>query len=475
MAVNLNAPLSWKTATGDDAAMLDELQPNILKGHVRDHLSVLFLHFDDQADARGFLSGLAQQMKSARQQLVEVEAFKTTGTPGTPYVGAGLSKTGYDLLGITTAPTDSSFTRGMKHPDSRQALTDPPLSVWEPPYREDIHAVVLIGGATDAGASTRREEVLALLPDTATVVGEEIGLSQRNEHGDGIEHFGYIDGRSQPLFLTEDIDFERDSNDGTNVWDPAFPLGRVLAADPAAPDPNVHFGSYFIFRKLEQNVRRFKQAEEDLATALGLVGDDRERAGAMLVGRFEDGTPLTLQSEDGTHHPIMNNFTYDSDIHGAKCPFHAHIRKTNPRGSGGFQPPADERLHLMARRGQTYGERADVPFDESVPPSARPAGGVGLLFMAFNANVNIQDDFGLAQFDFTQAVWANNPGFPQVSAGTAAPGLDPVIGQGPRPQQTYPTQWGGTQTQQVDAIAQAVRMRGGEYFFMPSLAFLRSL
>ena len=474
MAVNLNAPLTAGTAAGDDAIMLDELQPNILKGHVRDHLSVLFLHFDDQADAQTFLGALVALMKSAKTHLDEVEAFKTTGTPGTPYVGVGLSKTGYDLLGIAAAPADSSFTRGMKDPDSRQTLTDPPLSVWEPPYREDLHAVVLIGDTTDAAASTPREEVLALLPDTATVVGEETGLSQRNEHGEGIEHFGYIDGRSQPLFLTEDIDTERDSNDGTNVWDPAFPLSRVLVADPAAPDPNLHFGSYFIFRKLEQNVRRFKQTEDDLADDLQLVDEDRERAGAMLVGRFEDGTPLTLQNDEGTHHPIMNNFTYDSDIHGAKCPFSGHIRKTNPRGSGGPQSPADERLHLMARRGQTYGDRADIPFDGSVPPEGRPTGGVGLLFMAFNANINIQDDFGLSQFDFTQRVWANNPGFPQVPA-APDPGLDPVIGQGPRPTQTYTTQWGGTQTQEVDAVAQAVRMLGGEYFFMPSLAFLRTL
>jgi hypothetical protein len=52
MPVNLNAPLSWKAAAGHDATMLDELQPNILKGHVRDHLSVLFLHFTDQTDTK---------------------------------------------------------------------------------------------------------------------------------------------------------------------------------------------------------------------------------------------------------------------------------------------------------------------------------------------------------------------------------------------------------------------------------------
>jgi Dyp-type peroxidase family len=475
MAATINVPLAWQTAAGDDLTMLEELQPNILKAHVRDHLSVLLLQFANQADARAFLGSLVGLMKSARTHLLEVEAFKTAGTPGTPYVGVGLTSAGYGMLGIAAVPVDSSFQRGMKDPASRQTLTDPPTSVWEAPYRAGLHAIVLIGDTSDAATSSRREEVLALLPDTVTVIGEETGVSQRNQHGEGIEHFGYVDGRSQPLFLVEDIDAERDSADGINVWDPAFALDRVLVPDAAAPDPSVHFGSYFIFRKLEQNVRRFKQAEDDLATALGLASDDRERAGAMLVGRFEDGTPLTLQAGEGTHQPVMNNFSYDSDLDGAKCPFHAHIRKTNPRGSGGFQPAAQERLHLMARRGQTYGERVDVPFDDSVPPAQRPTGGVGLLFMAFNANVNIQDNFGLAQFDFTQSAWANSPGFPRVPPTTPAPGLDPVIGQGPRPPQTHPTQWGGTQTQQVNAVAQAITMRGGEYFFMPSLAFLRSL
>jgi hypothetical protein len=70
----------------------------------------------------------------------------------------------------------------------------------------------------------------------------------------------------------------------------------------------------------------------------------------------------------------------------------------------------------MARRGQTYGERLDDPNDDSVAPAGRPNGGVGLLFMAFNANININDDFGLSQFDFTQAAWADNPNFPGVPA-----------------------------------------------------------
>jgi Dyp-type peroxidase family len=480
MAVTVNAPLAWKTATGDDATMLDALQPNILKGHVRDSLTVLFLHFGDTPDATSFLSALVPFMKSAKTHLQEAEAFATNQIPGTAYLGVGLTRSGYAALGVAQVPGDSSFQRGMKHPASRATLSDPPSSLWEAPYREDIHAVILIGDATDTATSPLREQVLSLVPDSATVLGEETGIGRHNANGDGIEHFGYVDGRSQPLFLAEDIQAAAASSDGITVWDPSTALDRVLVSDPAAPDPTLHFGSYFVFRKLEQNVRRFKQAEEAVAEALGLLDDDLERAGAMLVGRFEDGTPVTMQSAEGAHHPVMNNFTYASDGDGLKCPFHAHIRKTNPRGSGQFQSPEDEKLHLMARRGQTYGERSDDPNDPDVTPEQRPSGGVGLLFMAFNANISLEDDFGLSQFDFTQSVWANNAGFPGVPPAATPPGLDPVIGQGVRvapgsEQQAYPDQWGGTTTTLVDPIAQAVHMVGGEYFFMPSLAFLRSL
>ena len=331
---------------------------------------------------------------------------------------------------------------------------------------------MLIGDTTDAAATTRTRGGPGTLPDSATVVGEETGLGQRNGNGDGIEHFGYVDGRSQPLFLTEDVEAERDARRHHQLGS-GLPARPGPGRRPVRARPRRHFGSYFVFRKLEQNVRRSRRSRR-LADELDLSGADRERAGAMLVGRFEDGTPLTLQNDDGIDGPVPNDFTYDSDLDGAKCPFHGHIRKTNPRGSGGPSHPPTS----AAPDGPAWPDlRRPLrrPLRRAVPPHARPIDGVGLLFMAFNANINIQDDFGLSQFDFTQRVWANNPGFPQVPAGTPDPGLDPVIGQGPRPTQTYTTQWGGTRTQEVDAVAQAVRMLGGEYFFMPSLAFLRSL
>lgn len=471
MPVTLDQPISWKTATADDAAMLDNLQPNIVKPHTRDFLSLLFLSFDGAEAGRALLGALAPLMKSARAHLREIEAFKQPGrTPGTPYVGVGVSRHGYDRLGVAQIPPDPSFQRGM-HSEPR--LNDPDVQTWDPHLRDAaaLHAVVLVGDTTMEAKVAMHARIAALVDATpgVRVLGTQDGLGQHNSNGDGIEHFGYVDGRSQPLFLQEDIDAEQATTDGTANWDPAFPLRQVIVPDLAAPNPDVHFGSYFVYRKLEQNVRLFKQSEKEYAEALQLADD--ERAGGMLVGRFEDGTPVTVQSAEGMKHPVPNNFNYDSDKLGAKCPFLGHVRKTNPRGTGGFEAHADERKHLMARRGQTYGVRTDDANDGQI--ENKPQGNVGLLFMAFNSSIG-------NQFEFTQINWANNGGFPLVPAGAAQPGVDPVIGQtrndAARPPMNCPVTWGDAGSMAgAPAVPRAVTMKGGAYFFMPSLAFLAGL
>lgn len=328
-------------------------------------------------------------------------------------------------------------------------VADPPVETWERTYQREIHAVILIGDAEPGPVAALREEILGALPESARLLGEETGQGMRNPAGDGIEHFGYVDGRSQPLFVKDEVDREPKKH-----WNPAFPLSNVLVPDPFAPNPVRHHGSYLVFRKLEQNVRAFKEIEQELADGLGLVGADRDRAGAMLVGRFKDGTPLTSKPKAGGG-PVSNDFTFDGDD-GSKCPFSGHIRKTNPRSFG--------REVLMARRGQTYGERTDEPWDDS-PPETRPSGEVGLLFMAFNGSL-------LNQFEFTQQSWADNPDFEN-----PATGHDPVIGQGDRDiKVAFPKVWGKPELSVPQAqVAQTVTMKGGEYFFAPSLAYLRNL
>ena len=109
-----------------------------------------------------------------------------------------------------------------------------------------------------------------------------------------------------------------------------------------------------MFRKLEQNVRAFKEREQQFAQALGLPEADAKRAGALVMGRFEDGTPVVLKATPDRSGPVPNNFTYEDDSHGGKCPFQAHIRKVNPRQEG---------VPRIVRRGITYGTRDKEPQD----------------------------------------------------------------------------------------------------------------
>lgn len=481
MAVTLDDSIRWKSPSADDATMLDNLQPNIIKPHTREFLSILFLRFTDAGGARAFLANIATaHMKSAMQHLQEIEAFKSPAkVPGTPYVGVGLTAKGYAFLDVSPIPSDDSFRGGMQN---TAGLNDPDVTMWDPYFREDIHAAVLVGDMLNETKVVAHDAVVNLINTNGSVVvvGTQDGVGLHNDNHEGIEHFGYVDGRSQPLFLKEDIEDEENTTDGIANWNPDFPLKQVIVSDAAASRPNVHFGSYFVFRKLEQNVRLFKSQELALADRLNEAGShmvpakklkDDEIAGAMVVGRFEDGTPVTMQFEDGVESPVPNNFNYDSDKLGAKCPFAGHIRKTNPRGSSGFGTIAGERSHIMARRGQTYGVRTDNPNDGKI--ENKPERDVGLLFMAFNSDIG-------NQFEFTQISWANNPNFPAVPAGSPPPGVDPVIGQTPadgeRPDITCPVAWGDkTSMATVASLPRAVTMKGGEYFFMPSLAFLRGL
>src|SRR5262249_14962479 len=149
------------------------------------------------------------------------------------------------------------------------------------------HGIVVIGAASGLQTELSLVYVRALAAAHGVGLREEPGTSLANARGEGIEHFGYVDGRSQPLYRAGDVVLETDAS-GTSIWKPARPMSNVLVPDPAHAGGR---GSYLVFRKLEQHVRQFHHDREVFAAALG-AATGPARAGALLVGRFEDGTPL---------------------------------------------------------------------------------------------------------------------------------------------------------------------------------------
>ena len=457
-------------------SFLEAVQGNIIKGQGRDHTAHIFLVFPPDAVAmREWIAGFAAtRVTSARAQHEQTLAFRRKRDAGAPFVSLLLSAQGYTALGLDDrAPADPLFRAGLRRHNevSPDPINDPPVATWEPGYREGVHAMVLLAdddrARLDALESTLVADVAALGMRSFVERGDKLLYNFGPPRGVlEIEHFGHQDGVSNPRMVVADIEEERAAR-GAQHWDPQAALDLVFVDEPGS---GAH-GSYMVFRKLEQNVRAFHEAKTGLARLLAI---DVDGAATLMVGRHRDGTPvMPTTTLDPRADP--NDFTYADDrpqdgVPARMCPFHAHIRRTNPRGDVPHYigaPEAFERSMRIARRGITYGER---PYLYNPDPSVLPSAGVGLLFMSFQAN--------LRQFAIQQS-GSDSDTFPFVSQG-AFSGLETVIGQAAdaanvRPQ-VFPYQdANGPAAVREMRMINFVKMMGGEYFFAPSLTFLRSL
>ncbi len=492
-------------------ALLEGLQANILKSHVRTALALLVvrLPFDVGPDedlgarlaepgaadrvtaGRRYVRGVAARMKSAHQHLHEVERYRevrrrrqvrdrrpagrdAADARSTPYVGLGLSAAGYRAVGIDigapgAVPVDPAFVAGM--PGRRETLGDPGPDDWETPYLGRLHALVLVASGGDDVADAVRAvdaevaELSALADEYGVDIGIERGVEWRNRDGAVAEHFGFADGVSDPVFLEADRPKPLDGQSRL-AWDPMLTLDQVLVPD-LGTDGSAGYGSYLVYRKLEQHVADFQRSVDALAKHPPLENVDAQTAAAMLVGRRRDGTSLIRDPADGRE-PRDNDFSYARDPFGLRCPAVAHVRKVNPRttDSGVLDPVSGRRLRRrLTRRGQTYGERGPEPAADA-PPEAYPEADVGVLFLAFVASVT-------EQFEFVQTTWADDR-FAPVVHGIATDGVDQVVGPEPRGEVSLPDGRLGPM-RRVPAVPLTVTFKGGEYVFTPSLPFLRGL
>src|SRR4030095_16678198 len=138
---------------------------------------------------------------------------------------------------------------------------------------------------------------------------------------------------------------------------------------------------------------------------------------AKMIGRWPGGAPLTLSPEaDDSELARANNFHYRQlDEGGLRCPFGAHIRRTNPRDQLRPAGPTESwhmtGRHRILRRGRRYGPPL---FDLSIleRPNTAPVRQLfeqlrddgkkrGLHFLCINASIK-------SQFEFIQQAWMNN-------------------------------------------------------------------
>lgn len=455
---------------GKYQGLLEDLQGNILKGHGRNYSVHLFLQWKPAkvTKAKKWIQAFAETyVTSAQQQADEGLRYRQEGIPGKVFANFFLTRYGYEALEFKPfqVPKDQPFTMGMKNEQiRRELLKDPEVKDWEEGFQNEIHTLLLIAHHNLVNLLQIVNQITQSLRQVATILHREDGFILRNKAGQVIEHFGFVDGISQPLFIKRDIIKAKTNDCNFSEWDSRASLDIILVKDRNGKKED-SYGSYLVYRKLEQNVKKFHEDQQQLAETLNINND---LAGAFVMGRFTDGTPVTKSDIPTYAVTPTNNFNYDRDTAATKCPFHAHVRKTNPRGDTGrveSSPGFDEALtieknHRIARRAISYG---DNDFTQ------KPETESGLLFLCFQANIE-------NQFNFIQSRWANPDRFVDVGVG-----LDPVIGQSGKPNEEppnviskWPTKWEGDETKEYH-FKLWVTMKGGEYFFAPSISFLTSL
>jgi deferrochelatase/peroxidase EfeB len=479
MAVDLCNEYPIDESAPKHEGWLSKLQGNILRSHGRDHTALLLMHFESEAEARHVLGALSGYATSALDQRVEADRYKQRETGDTLFGSVSISAKGYEILGFKDlhafaeddepdAPV-SNFREGMKA-HAVADFHDPEPSTWEPRYRGDLHAVLLLAHDDLVKLADNVHQARARIG--ASLVGEpEYGHVIRNAARQPLEHFGFADGVSQPLYLASEV-----VRSGNAYGDPRTnlrinnhsmfkPLRDVLRVDPFGGGEDC-FGSMLVLRKIEQDVHRFARQEYQLADALGLRGRDRERAAALLAGRFRDGSPLAITPVSGLRPPGENDFSYREDRGGLRCPLQSHSRRANLRGTtyAGENYPEMTKDRPLTRRGVTYGEPVALTgCDASL--NGIPERGLGLLFMAYQASIR-------RQFAYIQKHWLNAPAYP-----VGASGPCPLAGQGPVFKK-YPPMWPASYNNRAGTpfvFESCVTMRGGEYFFTPSVPFLQKL
>lgn len=271
-------------------------------------------------------------------------------------------------------------------------------------------------------------------------------------------------------------------------------LGSVpVAADSrfsAFQDPRPHVrdfgrnGTFLAIRELQQHVEEF----DAFATAQAAKVSDPDWGGdappawaadwikAKMMGRWQDGVPLidrpigpvppppggAQPPQDGpppypVHGRRTSRMKTDANLEfgvdgpqGLYCPFGAHIRRANPRGS--LAPGDDSQLmitnrHRLLRRGRSYQKGNEK----------------GLLFMGLCAEIE-------RQFEFIQQSWIEAPGFAGL---TDEP--HPIVAVGPPSRATrftIPTTAGSLVLRGPGGF---VTVYGGEYAFLPGRSALMFL
>lgn len=504
---------------------LADIQGNILQDFVSGFPSARFvlLRVSNAADGRAFVLEYRKKVTTAlRWDDSKAYTAEILATKPKVAINMGFTFDGFyalDLPTRTLARMPPEFIDGMK---ARASILGDDVgknlpSGWDPVWSKRPHILIglnaLIDPATgqpvpELDAETKYLQKLCAQHKIEILQGHGHDGSAAWQDGGAIlvqnkatykptpvEHFGFVDGISNPVFEgqfgNDHVEAimaigngkvrskNPDDTDESGRWAPLatgeFLLGHPdesqETADSTMPVEVMRNGTFLVYRKLHENVASFEtfidSAAKGYADTLNCPVDDAKAVlKAKMSGRWADGVPIAVaptiaewkafndkHAGKGDDRPYVD-FTYGDDPEGLKCPVTSHMRRTNTRDSlNGISSALNNRRRIL-RRGIPYGRTTR---DDS--------GEHGIIFLAMCSSLS-------RQFEFVQQQWINygldanagNDTCPLVGnrAGDAKfliP-VDPDSGEAPFI---------------AAPIPQFVEMRGGDYFFLPSMTALRMI
>ncbi len=438
---------------------LPRIQGFVVRGYRLPFAGYLFLRIDDVARAAAWIAEITEDVLTAAPWSQKPEsgvnvAFTYSGLRALALPDASLAGFPEEFCQGMAARADLLGDSGDSAPANWHDGLGTPA----------VHVLVMISAMRREALEAHDRRLRAGIERIAglTVLADDLGAALPG----GVEHFGYTDGFAQPSI--EGSGVPALPGQGAPLkggdWRPIrageFILGYPDEEDtlPAAPPPAELStnGSYLVYRKLHQDVAAFRKR---LADSAKLYAGGEDLLAAKIVGRWRDGTPLDLSAErpdpsivaDETRN---NAFSYRDDTDGLACPVGAHVRRANPRDSLPFEGKLVNR-HRLIRRG--------IPYGEPLPPGAGDDGrDRGIIFMCLQASI-------ARQFEFVQSQWLNG-------GNAFALGEDQDVILGPQDatppnKMTVP----GSPPFFVGPLSRVVRVKGGEYFFVPGINGLQFL
>ncbi|KAJ7081608.1 dye-decolorizing peroxidase precursor [Mycena belliarum] len=473
-------PTAEAVAATNDPLNIDNIQADILVGMHKDKELFFFFSINNPVTFKSKLKSDILPLITTTREILAVDTQPVTAAVNIAFSSPGLVNLGVDSNTIG----DPDFVAGQF--SETGTIGDDP-SLWNSAFAgTKVHGVFLLASDTVDNINTELANIQSILGSSITEIHRLQGAARPGSES-GHEHFGFMDGISQPAvngFTNPVLPGQPQVNAGI------FLLGEQDDPSQGSRPPWAIDGSFLVFRQLQQLVPEFNQflTDHPLDTDTLTPEQGSELLGARMVGRWKSGAPIflspTADDPELAADPTRNNdFNYiiesapdppaENHFNQTRCPFSAHIRKSHPRAD---VDPSVEHPHLIIRSSIPYGpEVTDAEAASSTTSVDR-----GLAFVSYQSNV-------FNGFVFLQNFWINSVTFPFGKVDDTI-GVDPIIGSlggGPKNisglDPAVPCPDGNDCLGQRDVSHDVVVprdfvvSRGGEYFFAPSLSGINDI